>query len=61
MRALTAKVAKYGFGGLIDLANAAPVAAVKHGQPVVVVMAAEEFEQPEALDARATVPARKRK
>jgi hypothetical protein len=36
MKALTAKDAKYGFGRLIDLARAEPVA--KHG-PSVVVMA----------------------
>jgi hypothetical protein len=29
MKALTAKGAKYGFGGLIDLANAEPVAVAK--------------------------------
>jgi PHD/YefM family antitoxin component YafN of YafNO toxin-antitoxin module len=58
MTILTAKVAKYGLDWFIDLANAAPVAAVKHGRPVVVVMAAEEFEPPQALEAPATVPAR---
>ena len=43
MKTLTAKDAKYGFGRLIDLARAEPVA--KHGRPVVVVMAVEEFER----------------
>jgi hypothetical protein len=33
MKALTAKVAKYGFGGLIGLARAEPVAVAKHGRP----------------------------
>lgn len=28
---------KYGFGRLIDLARAEPVAVAKHGRPVVVV------------------------
>ena len=37
--------ANYGFGRLIDLARAAPVAVAKHGRPVVVVMAVEEFER----------------
>lgn len=45
MKALSAKEAKYGFGRLIDLARAAPVAILKHGRPVVVVMAIEEFER----------------
>ena len=44
MKALTAKDAKYGFGRLIDLARAEPVAVAKHGRPVLVVMAVEEFE-----------------
>jgi prevent-host-death family protein len=45
MRTLTAKDAKYGFGRLIDLARAGPVAVAKHGRPVVVVMAVEEYER----------------
>jgi prevent-host-death family protein len=45
MKYLSAKEAKYGFGRLIDLARAAPVAVLKHGRPVVVVMAVEEFER----------------
>jgi prevent-host-death family protein len=45
MRTLTAKEAKYGFGQLIDLARAEPLVVVKHGRPVVVVMAVEEFER----------------
>ena len=43
MQTLTAKQAKNGFGRLIDLACAEPVTVAKHGRPVVVVMAAEEF------------------
>jgi prevent-host-death family protein len=45
MRTLTAKDAKYGFGQLIDLARAEPLVVAKHGRPVVVVMAVEEFER----------------
>ena len=44
MQTLSAKDAKYGFGRLIDLARAEPVAVAKHGRPVVVVMAIEEYE-----------------
>jgi prevent-host-death family protein len=56
MKTLTAKDAKYGFGRLIDLARAEPVAVAKHGRPVVVVMSVEEFERMKALDAPATIP-----
>jgi prevent-host-death family protein len=45
MKILSAKDAKYGFGRLIDLARAEPVLVVKHGRPVVVVMAVEEYER----------------
>jgi prevent-host-death family protein len=45
MKTLTAKDAKYGFGRLIDLARAEPVVVAKHGRPVVVVMAIEEYER----------------
>ncbi len=45
MRTLSAKDAKYCFGRLIDLARAEPVAVAKHGRPVVVVMAVEEYER----------------
>lgn len=50
MKTLTAKDAKYGFGRLIDLARTAPVTVAKHGRPVVVVMAVEEFERLKAQD-----------
>lgn len=50
MQTLTAKDAKYGFGRLIDLARAEPVAVAKHGRPVVVVVAVEEYERLKALD-----------
>ena len=52
MQTLSAKDAKYGFGRLIDLARAEPVAVTKHGRPVVVVMAVEEYERLKALDQR---------
>ncbi len=35
--------ARDGFGRLIDLARAEPVAVAKHGHSVVVVMAVEEY------------------
>lgn len=50
MQTQSAKDAKYGFGRLIDLARAQPVAAAKHGRPVVVVLAVEEYERLKALD-----------
>ena len=50
MQTLSAKDAKYGFGRLIDLARAQPVAVAKHGRPVVVVMSVEEYERLKALD-----------
>ncbi|WP_421913533.1 type II toxin-antitoxin system Phd/YefM family antitoxin [Mesorhizobium sp.] len=45
MHSLSAKDAKYGFGRLIDLARSEPVVVEKHGRPVVVVMAVEEYER----------------
>lgn len=45
MQNMSAKDAKYGFGRLIDLARAEPVVVEKHGRPVVVVMAVEEYER----------------
>ena len=45
MQTLSAKDAKYGFGRLIDLARSEPVAVAKHGRPVVVVMAVEEYDR----------------
>ena len=50
MQTLSAKDAKYGFGRLIDLARAEPVAVAKHGRTVVVVLAVEEYERLKALD-----------
>ena len=45
-------------GRLIDLARAKPVAVTKHGRPVIVVIAVEEFERPKALD-EPTPPAKR--
>ena len=50
MKTLTATDAKYGFGRLMDLARAEPVAVAKHGHPVVVVMSVEELERLNALE-----------
>ena len=55
MKTLTAKDAKYGFGHLIDLARSAPVAVSKHGRPVVVVVAVEEFDRLREMDRKASV------
>lgn len=59
MLSMSAKDAKYGFGRLIDLARAEPVVVEKHGRPVIVVMAVEEFERLKALESehRARLPA----
>nr|WP_043613243.1 type II toxin-antitoxin system prevent-host-death family antitoxin [Ensifer sp. ZNC0028] len=45
MQRMSARDAKNHFGNLIDLARAAPVAIEKYGRPVVVVIAAEEYER----------------
>jgi prevent-host-death family protein len=45
MKALSAREAKYNFGRLIDTARAEPVVIEKHGRPVVVVIALEEYEK----------------
>jgi prevent-host-death family protein len=45
MQTLSAKDAKYGFGRLIDLARAEPVAVAKHWRPVVVVLSVEEYDR----------------
>lgn len=43
MKFMSAKDAKYEFGLLLDTARAEPVTIEKHGRPVVVVLAVEEF------------------
>lgn len=45
MKTLAAREAKYNFGRLIDTARAEPVVIEKHGRPVVVVMAVEEYNR----------------
>jgi prevent-host-death family protein len=50
MKALTVRHTKYGFGRLIDLARARPVAVVKHGCPLVVVMTVEDVGRLQAVD-----------
>jgi prevent-host-death family protein len=45
MQTLSAKDAKYNFGRLIDAARAEPVTVEKHGRPVVVVLAVEEYQR----------------
>jgi prevent-host-death family protein len=45
MQHMSARDAKNGFGLLIDLARAEPVAIEKYGRPVVIVMAVEEYER----------------
>ncbi len=55
MQTLSAKDAKYGFGRLIDLARAEPVAVTKHGRRVVVVLSVEEYERLKSLDTPKTV------
>jgi prevent-host-death family protein len=52
MLSMSAKDAKYGFGRLIDLARSEPVVVEKHGRPVVVVMAVEEFERLKNIESR---------
>ncbi len=45
MQRMSARDAKNGFGRLIDIARAEPVAIEKHGRAVVVVVAFEEYER----------------
>jgi prevent-host-death family protein len=47
---MSAKEAKNSFGLLLDSARAAPVVVEKHGRPVVVVVAVEEFERLKMID-----------
>ena len=53
MKAMPAREAKHQFGRLIDTARAEPVVIEKHGRPVVVVVAVEEFERLKTIEARA--------
>ena len=54
MQTLSARDAKYGFGRLIDLARAKPIAVTKHGRPVVVVLSVEEYERLKVLESAST-------
>lgn len=45
MQRMSARDAKNGFGKLIDLARAEPIAIEKYGRSVVIVMAVEEYER----------------
>ena len=45
MQTLSARDAKYNFGRLIDTARAEPVTVEKHGRPVVIVLAVEEYQR----------------
>lgn len=45
MKAMSAREAKHHFGQLIDDARAGAVVVEKHGRPVVVVLAVEEYER----------------
>jgi hypothetical protein len=56
LQASSAEDAKYGFGRLIDLAPVARIAAAEHGRPVVVVIAAADFERLNAYDPTAGQP-----
>ncbi|OJF89626.1 prevent-host-death protein [Rhizobium sp. 58] len=49
MKSMSARDAKHKFGLLIDTARAEPVVIEKHGRPVVVVLAVEEFERLKSL------------
>ena len=60
MRTFTSSDAKNNFGELIDMARAAPVAITKYERPVVVVLAAEEFERLKALDTPAAAAAKRK-
>lgn len=56
MQTVSAKEAKYNFGRLIDTARAQPVTVEKHGRPVVVVLAIEEYERLKAIEASRDAP-----
>lgn len=45
MKTLSARDAKNGFGNLIDTARQQPVLIEKHGRPVVIVLAVEEYDR----------------
>lgn len=49
MKSMSAKEAKNAFGRLLDTARAEPVTIEKHGRPVAVVLAVEEYQRLTAL------------
>ncbi len=51
MHTLSAGDVNYNFGRLIDTARAEPVTVEKHGRPVVVVLAVEEYERLKTIEA----------
>ena len=51
METQSVKDAKCGFGRLIDLARAESVAVARHGSPIVVAMAVEEYERFKCFEA----------
>jgi prevent-host-death family protein len=52
MNSISAREAKDRFGRLIDTARAAPGVIEKHGRPVVVVLAVEEYERLKAIESK---------
>jgi prevent-host-death family protein len=58
MKSMSAKDAKNGFGLLLDTARAEPVTIEKHGRPVIVVLAVEEYERLKALETQLMEPRR---
>jgi prevent-host-death family protein len=58
MKAMSTREAKHHFGQLIDDARAEAVVVEKHGRPVVVVLAVEEYER---LTGRTVSPSNKTK
>ena len=50
MQTLSARDAKYNFGRLIDTARAEPVTVEKHGRPVVIVLAVEEYQRLKSIE-----------
>ena len=58
MKAVSAREAKLHFGQLIDEARAEPVVVEKHGRPVVVVLAVEEYQR---LTGRTIEPSSKKR
>jgi prevent-host-death family protein len=52
METMAARVAKYNFGRLIDTALAKPVVIKKHGRPVVVVLAVDEYHRLKAMESK---------